>query len=102
MSTSSKLLLFALAATFVTAEVPAAGAAPRPPLCTAGRFALSGAPLLGPGGDVVVLESKKVTLGTVCTARRAKLRRRKTGTTVLVGFPKGSCAGVNGRVKLQA
>src|SRR5262249_59369454 len=64
MSTSSKLLLFALAATFVTAEVPTAGAAPRPPLCTAGRFAVSPAPLLGPGGDVVLLDDKKGPIRT--------------------------------------
>ena len=58
MSIGSKLLLFALAATFVAAEGPGAHAAPRPPLCTAGRFAVSGAPLLGPGGEVVVLENR--------------------------------------------
>ena len=37
MSTGSKFLLFALAATFVAADVATAKAAPRPPLCTAGR-----------------------------------------------------------------
>src|SRR5262245_16998074 len=67
MSTGSKLLLFALAATFVAAgEVPTAKAAPRPALCTAGRFAVAGAPLLGPGGEAVVLANRTVALGTLC------------------------------------
>ena len=54
MSIGKKLLMFALAATFVAAEAPTVQAAParKPPLCTAGRFAVSGAPLLGPGGEV--------------------------------------------------
>ena len=102
MSTGSKLLLLALAATFVAAEVPTAESAPRPPLCTAGRFAVSGAPLLGPGGEVVVLENRTVALGTLCPARKARLRRQKKGTAVVVVFPKGQCTGVNAKVRVKA
>ncbi len=102
MSTGSKLLLFALAATFMAAEVPGANAAPRPPLCTAGRFAVSGAPLLGPGGEVVVLENRNVAIGTLCQARHARLRRQKKGTAVVVVFPKGQCTGVNAKVRVKA
>ena len=102
MSTGSKLLLLLLTATFVAAEVPTAKAAPRPPLCTAGRFAVSGAPLLGPGGEVVVLENRTVALGTLCSARHARLRRQKKGTAVVVVFPKGQCTGVNAKVRVKA
>src|SRR5262245_3750571 len=102
MSTGSKLLLFALAATLVTAEAPTATAAPRPPLCTAGRFAVSGSPLLGPGGEVVVLENRAVAIGTICRARHAKLRRQKKGTAIVVVFPKGQCAGVSAKVRIKA
>src|SRR5262245_58822423 len=102
MSTGSKLLLFALAATFVAGGVTTAKAAPRPPLCTAGRFAVSGAPLLGPGGEVVVLENRTVALGTLCPARHARLRRQKSGTAVVLVFPKGQCAGVSAKVRVKA
>jgi len=102
MSIGSKLLLFALAATFVAAEGPGAHAAPRPPLCTAGRFAVSGAPLLGPGGELVVLENRTLALGTLCPARHAKLRRQKNGTAVVIVYPKGNCTGVNAKVRVKA
>src|SRR5262245_8149267 len=102
MSTGSKLLLFALAATFVAAGVPTAKAAPRPPLCTAGRFAVSGTPLLGPGGEILVLENRNISIGSLCQARHAKLRRQKKGTAVVVVFPKGQCAGVNAKVRVKA
>ena len=101
MSTGSKFLLFALAATFVAADLPTAKAAPRPPLCTAGRFAVSGTPLLGPGGEIVVLENRNISIGSLCQARHAKLRRQKKGTAVVVVFPKGQCAGVNAKVKVR-
>ena len=102
MSTGSKFLLFALAATFVAADLPTAKAAPRPPLCTAGRFAVSGTPLLRPGGEIVVLENRDVSIGSLCRARHAKLRRQKTGTAVVVVFPKGQCAGVSAKVRVKA
>ena len=95
-------MLFALAATFVAAEGPGAHAAPRPPLCTAGRFAVSGAPLLGPGGELVVLENRTLALGTLCPARHAKLRRQKKGTAVVIVYPKGECTGVNAKVRVKA
>ena len=99
MSTGSKLLL--LASLFAALDSPLAWAA-KPELCTAGRFAVAGAPLLGPGGEVVVLENQSIAIGTLCAPRRAKLGRKKTGTSVKVTFPKGGCTGVNGKVKLKA
>jgi YVTN family beta-propeller protein len=102
MSTGSKLLLFALAATFVAADVPTTHAARRPPLCTAGRFAVSGAPLLGAGGEIVILGNRALTIGTLCPARHARLRRQKKGTAVVIAFPKGKCTGVNGKVRVKA
>ncbi len=102
MSTGSKLLLLALAATMVAAEAPTASAAPRPPLCTAGRFAVSGDPLLGPGGEIVVLENRTLALGTLCPARRVRLRRQKKGTAVVIVFPKGKCSGVSAKVRVKA
>src|SRR5262245_45494565 len=101
MSTGPKLLLFLLTATFVAPETPTE-AAPRPRLCTSGRFAVAGAPLLAPGGEVVVLENRALSIGTVCSARRARLRRRKRGTTVIVDFRKGDCPGIGRRVRLKA
>ena len=102
MSIGSKVLLLALAATFVAAEGPRAHAAPRPPLCTAGRFAVAGAPLLGPGGELVVLENRTLALGTLCPARRVKLRRQKNGTAVVIVYSKGKCTGVNAKVRVKA
>lgn len=101
MSTGSKLLLLLVSAPFFAPEAPPAWAA-KPPLCTAGRFAVAGAPLLGPGGEVVVLENETIALGTLCAAREAKLRRTKKGTKVKVVFRKGGCTGVDGKVKLTA
>src|SRR5262249_61511853 len=72
MSKGSKVLLFALAATFVAADVPTAKAAPRPRLCTAGRFAVSGTPLIGPGGEIVVLENRNISIGSLCQPRHAR------------------------------
>jgi YVTN family beta-propeller protein len=102
MSTGSKVLLFALAATFVAADVPTAKAAPRPPLCTAGRFAVSGTPLIGPGGEIVVLENRNISIGSLCQPRHARLHRQKKGTAVVVVFSKGKCAGVNAKVRVKA
>src|SRR4026207_688770 len=76
MSTGSKLLL--LASLFAVLDSPLAWAA-QPELCTAGRFAVAGAPLLGPGGEVVILDNQSIAIGTLCAPRRAKLGRRKKG-----------------------
>jgi YVTN family beta-propeller protein len=99
MSTGSKLLL--LASLFAVLDSPLAWAA-KPELCTAGRFAVAGAPLLGPGGEVVILDNQSIAIGTLCAPRRAKLGRKKKGTSVKVTFPKGGCTGVNGKVTLKA
>src|SRR5262245_1849634 len=102
MSIGSKLLLFAMAATIVAAEAPTVHATPRPPLCTAGRFAVSGSPLLGPGGEIVVLENKTIAIGSLCPASRARLRRQKKGTAVVITFGKGMCSGVSAKVRVKA
>src|SRR5687767_8063988 len=70
-SPGSKVLLLMVVALAVA--VPPARAA-KPPLCTAGRFAVDGPPLLGPGGEVVVLEDQTIAIGTLCAAQPAKLR----------------------------
>jgi hypothetical protein len=97
MSTGSKLLLFALATTFVAADVPTTDAARRPPLCTAGRFAVSGPALLGAGGEIVILANRALTIGTLCPARHARLRGQKKGTALVIAFPRGKCTGVNAK-----
>ena len=104
MSIGKKLLMLALAAPFVVAEAPTVQAAParKPPLCTAGRFAVSGAPLLGPGGELLVLENKSLAIGTLCPTQRAKLKRLKRGTSLRITFPKGSCSGVSANVRIIA
>ena len=104
MSIGKKLLVLALAAPFVVAEAPTVQAAParKPPLCTSGRFAVSGAPLLGPGGELLVLENKSLAIGTLCPTRRAKLKRLKRGTSLRITFPKGSCSGVSANVRIIA
>ncbi len=102
MPTGFKLLLLLLTATFVAPDVPTGWAAPKPPLCTDGRFAVAGQPLLAPGGEVVVLENKMLAIGTVCSARRARLRRRKAGTAVITDFRKSDCPGIGQRVRLKA
>lgn len=102
MSTVSKLLSLALTVPFVVLSPLPGWSAPKPPLCSAGRFAVSGDPLLGPGGEVVVLKDKTLSIGSLCAERRAKLRRRKKGTSVITAFPKGGCDGVAGRVRLKA
>ena len=104
MSIGKKLLLLALAAPFVVAEAPTVQAAParKPPLCTAGRFAVSGAPLLGPGGEVVVLENKTLAIGTLCPAAAREAARQKKGTSVRITFPKGGCTGVSAKVRIKA
>jgi YVTN family beta-propeller protein len=80
-----------------------AQAASKPPLCTdTRRFAVAGDPLLGPGGEVVVFENRQIAIGTLCAARKAKLKRTKKGTSVKVTFGKGGCSGVSGKVKLTA
>ena len=100
MSTGSKLLLFVLAAICSVRDTPSAWAQPKPPLCTTGRFVVDGDPLLGPGGEVIVLENRTIALGTLCAPKQAKLRRTKRGTTVRVNFANGGCTGVSGKVKL--
>ena len=94
MSTRSKLLLLATAASLLASGPRPAAAAPKPPLCTAGRFAVQGAPLLGPGGEVVVLENRTMAVGTLCAARKAKLHATRKGTRSEVVFRKGGCTGV--------
>jgi YVTN family beta-propeller protein len=76
--------------------------AAKPPLCTSGRFVVQGAPLVGPGGQILVLAGRTFAIGDVCAARRAKVKRTKAGTRVLVKYPKNGCSGVTGKVKLTA
>ena len=104
MSTGSKLMVLVVAAIVSAPEGRAAFAArkPKPPLCTDGRFAVAGPPLLGAGGQIVVLASRKVSIGSLCAARKAKLRRTKNGTQLTVVFPKGKCTGIKGKVTLTA
>ncbi|HJQ84518.1 MAG TPA: YncE family protein [Candidatus Binatia bacterium] len=78
-----------------------AGAA-KPPLCTDGRFAVVGGPLIGPGGEVIVLANRTVAIGSLCAAKKAKLKRTKLGTRLTVKFKKGGCTGVTGKVRLRA
>jgi YVTN family beta-propeller protein len=101
MSIASRLLPLAVTVTLAPFAAPARGV-DKPPLCTAGRFAVAGAPLLGAGGEVVVLKDGTIAIGTLCAARKAKLTRTKDGTKVKVTFPRGGCSGVTGKVKLTA
>lgn len=101
MSIGSPLLLAVLAVTLAAPDVPPAAAA-KPPLCSAGRFAVAGDPLLGPGGEIVVVENRTVAIGSLCAPRKAKLRRRKKGTSVQAAFAKNGCTGVARRVQLKA
>src|SRR5215813_7657508 len=64
MSIGSKLLLVTVAAAWAAPAPPLAWAA-KPPLCPGGRFAVAGSPLLGPGGEVVVLENGTFAIGTL-------------------------------------
>ena len=90
------------AASVLTAMLAARDAnAAKPPLCPTGRFAVAGAPLIGPGGDLIVLANKTITIGTVCAANRAQLKRLKTGTRVKVKFKKNACSGAL-KVRLNA
>ncbi len=83
--------------------VVATAQAAKPPLCTAGRYALPSGSPLGAGGDVIVLNpDRTIAIGDVCDARRAKLRRTRAGTRLKVKFPPGGCAGIAGRVRLTA
>jgi len=102
MSTRSRLLLLATAAALFAPGPRPAVAAPKPPLCTAGRFAVQGSPLLGPGGEVVVLENRTLAVGTLCAARKAKLRATRKGTRGKVVFRMRGCTGVQGKVRLSA
>jgi YVTN family beta-propeller protein len=100
MSRPSKLVL--AVASILSALLAARDAcAAKPPLCRSGRFAVTGAPLLGPGGDLIVLENKTIAIGTVCAANRAQLKRTKAGTRVLVKFKKTACPGAQ-KVRLNA
>ena len=45
---------------------------------------------------------RQIAIGTLCAARKAKLKRTKKGTSVKVTFGKGGCSGVSGKVKLTA
>jgi YVTN family beta-propeller protein len=74
----------------------------KPPLCTSGRFAVDAAPLIGPGGEILVLANRTFAIGDVCAAHRAKLKRTKAGTRVIVKYPKNGCTGVVGKVKVSA
>ncbi len=100
--TSSKRVLLVVGAVFSMIDAPRIWAAPKPPLCTAGRFAVDGAPLIRAGGEVVVLANKTIGIGAVCAPRPAKLRRTQRGTGVKVTFTNGACSGVDGKVKLTA
>src|SRR5262245_7538954 len=106
MSIRLKFTLLTIAATFAapaayaTYDTPPTGSAPKPPLCTGGRFAVGGSPLLGPGGEVIVLENGTLSIGSLCPARHATLARRKKGTAVTVVFR--GCSGVSGRVRVTA
>ena len=102
MSIGSKVLLLALAATFVAAEGPRA------------HTRLPGRLSAPPGGSrsrerrcsdraaAVVLENRTLALGTLCPARRVKLRRQKNGTAVVIVYSKGKCTGVNAKVRVKA
>ena len=59
---------------------------PKPALCTSGRFVVQGEPLLGPGGELVILKNRTVAIGSLCAARRGKLKALKKGTRVNVTF----------------
>jgi YVTN family beta-propeller protein len=93
--------LLALVGMWLFAGVVVAEAA-RPPLCTDGRFVVSGEPLLGPGGEIVVLADRNVAIGSVCSARRAMLKRQRAGTRVKVQYKAGRCTGVEKKVRLAA
>jgi hypothetical protein len=96
-----ELALLATSVLLVTLAAPPVDGA-KPPLCPSGRFAVAGDPLIGPGGELVVLENKTVTIGTVCAANKAQVKRTKPGTRVKVKFKKNACQGITGRVRLNA
>jgi YVTN family beta-propeller protein len=50
----------------------------------------------------VVLQNRNIAIGTICTARRAKLKRRRFGTALRVAFTKTGCTGFRGKVRLAA
>src|SRR5262245_39352804 len=76
--------------------------AAKPPLCENGRWAITGAPLIGAGGEIVTLSGRRLAIGSLCAERKAQLRRLKTGTRVKVKFKRGGCTGVTGKAKLSA
>src|SRR5262245_42875258 len=100
MSVRSRFTLLTIATAFAAHATPPTWATTKPPLCTGGRFAIAGSPLLGPGGEVVVLENGALSIGSLCPPRHATLARRKKGTAVSVVFR--GCSGVSGRVRLTA
>jgi YVTN family beta-propeller protein len=102
MTTTSKVLLLVVSAASAVLDASPTVAQPKPPLCGDQRYAVGGSPLLGAGGEVVVLQNRRIAIGTLCAARRAKLRRTRRGTAVAVTFPRGGCTGVNGKVRLTA
>jgi plastocyanin len=88
--------------TVAVVAVALALAAPRlPPACSGGRFfattgsLLPGTPVAGP----LVVGSTTLALDDVCPPARTKLRTTKRGTTAKATWT--SCAGVQGRVRVQ-
>src|SRR5262245_56724476 len=75
MAMGSRLGLLLVATTLGVLGGSPAWAAPKPPLCTTGRYAVAGSPLLGPGGEVVVLENGTIAIGSRCAARATQLTR---------------------------
>jgi hypothetical protein len=85
----------------------------RPPACPGGAFAVTaGTPLVTQGAaqqtapDFVSVGTSEGTgalaaIASACPQASAKIRARKRGTTVSAVWPKGTCPGTSGRVRLR-
>jgi hypothetical protein len=89
-----------VAAATVLLVVPALAARPS---CSDGRFAVSGAPLLGTStpadADAVALVGTTVAIASGCDAVEANLTPRRRATHLRVTWP--TCRGIEGRVMLK-
>ncbi len=76
--------------------------AAKPPLCSGGRFLVTGPSILTGEAvhelEAVVLEGGQLSVGDACPAVRAKVKRTKHGTTVRAAWKQ--CTGLKGRAKL--
>ena len=99
--------LAAVTVALLCASLPAHAKKPKPPPCPAGPLVVDGGVQLGPAGvpalpDIVTVGADgAVSVASSCPSVPAKVKGKRRGTSVQAKWPKETCDGLEGKVKLK-